>query len=200
MSRAPRGSARGKILHAAAALFANQGYTGTSMDDIAAAAGVSKGSIFYHFATKEELFTGFVVAAAEAMGSGIGEARAGLRGWEALSAVAEAVLARVDAYSDEAGILVSEMFRAGRPWGKEIGEARATILRPITEVLAEISDDRAAAGASHAPDGAGFDDLGAAVMGALAFAALDRRTYAPDRDLADVHSRLMMTLSGLVAA
>lgn len=45
-----------KILEAALDCFSNKGYEGTTMDDVIAAAGVSKGSIYWHFNSKRELF------------------------------------------------------------------------------------------------------------------------------------------------
>ena len=53
----PRKSARTRraILDAAARLFARQGYTGTNLAEIAAAAGIKTGSLYYHFDSKEEL-------------------------------------------------------------------------------------------------------------------------------------------------
>ncbi len=45
------------ILDAAKRLFATQGFDGTSMDQIAAAAGVSKLTVYSHFGDKETLFT-----------------------------------------------------------------------------------------------------------------------------------------------
>ncbi len=49
------------IRAAAAALFLERGYPGTSMDNIAAAARVSKQTIYTHFADKEELFAELVL-------------------------------------------------------------------------------------------------------------------------------------------
>ena len=45
-----------KILQIAKKKFAKNGYQKTSMNEIVAAAGVSKGVLFYHFYSKEELF------------------------------------------------------------------------------------------------------------------------------------------------
>jgi TetR/AcrR family transcriptional repressor of mexJK operon len=50
------------ILDAATAVFLRHGYLGTSMDEIAAHAHVSKQTVYKHFADKEALFTGIVTA------------------------------------------------------------------------------------------------------------------------------------------
>lgn len=55
-SRQARGQAtRETILHAAADGFARQGYDHCSLEEIAQAAGVSKGLLLYHFRSKDEL-------------------------------------------------------------------------------------------------------------------------------------------------
>jgi AcrR family transcriptional regulator len=46
---------RDSILARAAELFANQGYTATSMNDIAAACGVSKAGLYHYYRDKREL-------------------------------------------------------------------------------------------------------------------------------------------------
>jgi len=46
---------REQLLEAAAELFANKGYAGTSMRDIAAAVDILAGSIYYHFQSKEHI-------------------------------------------------------------------------------------------------------------------------------------------------
>jgi TetR/AcrR family transcriptional regulator, transcriptional repressor for nem operon len=46
---------RTKLLDAARDVIRAQGYAATSVDDICAAAGVTKGSFFHHFASKEQL-------------------------------------------------------------------------------------------------------------------------------------------------
>lgn len=53
----PRSEAKGQdILGAATRLFTVKGYDGTSVDDIAAEAGVSKQTVYSHFGSKENLF------------------------------------------------------------------------------------------------------------------------------------------------
>jgi TetR/AcrR family transcriptional regulator, mexJK operon transcriptional repressor len=54
-----------EIIQAAAAVFIAKGYDGTSMDEIAAKAGVSKQTIYKHFSDKDHLFTDIVLATTE---------------------------------------------------------------------------------------------------------------------------------------
>jgi AcrR family transcriptional regulator len=51
-----RAATTGAILEAAKHLFAARGFATTSIDDIAARAGVKKGAVYHHFDAKEEIF------------------------------------------------------------------------------------------------------------------------------------------------
>jgi len=53
---------RRAILEAATTLFLRNGYAGTSMDEIAARAAVSKQTVYKHFTDKERLFSAIVTA------------------------------------------------------------------------------------------------------------------------------------------
>ena len=50
------GVRRKQIIDAAMRCISKQGYHGTRMDDIVAASGLSKGAIYWHFKSKEEIF------------------------------------------------------------------------------------------------------------------------------------------------
>ncbi len=52
----PRAERRTAILHSAAQAFATFGFAHTSMDDVAAACGVTKLIVYRHFESKEELY------------------------------------------------------------------------------------------------------------------------------------------------
>ena len=55
-ARAQKRDARAALLDAAAKVFVERGYRDATIDDIAAAAGYSKGAVYWHFDGKEELF------------------------------------------------------------------------------------------------------------------------------------------------
>lgn len=48
------------IFKSAIKIFSESGYRGATMDDIAANAGLVKGTLYYHFKSKEEIFN-FIV-------------------------------------------------------------------------------------------------------------------------------------------
>ncbi len=66
--RARRLASKDPIRDAAARLFLEKGYAATSMDEVAAAAQVSKQTIYTHFASKEELFADLVLGNAARAG------------------------------------------------------------------------------------------------------------------------------------
>ncbi len=62
-----RAARRASILSGAAAAFAAQGYAATSMEDVAAAAGITKLIVYRHFASKEELYDAVLEGVSERM-------------------------------------------------------------------------------------------------------------------------------------
>jgi TetR/AcrR family transcriptional repressor of lmrAB and yxaGH operons len=66
---------KGKTLAAAASLFRQQGYHGTSLHDILAASGSPRGSLYFHFPKgKEEIGEAALALAGEAVRQGIARA------------------------------------------------------------------------------------------------------------------------------
>ncbi len=59
---------RRAIMEAATTLFLRNGYLGTSMDEVAALAAVSKQTVYKHFADKERLFTDIVLGVTDMAG------------------------------------------------------------------------------------------------------------------------------------
>jgi TetR/AcrR family transcriptional regulator, mexJK operon transcriptional repressor len=70
---------RRAIVDAATELFLRNGYQGTSMDEVAARAAVSKQTVYKNFADKEQLFTGIVLGVAGNAEHVVGELTAALR-------------------------------------------------------------------------------------------------------------------------
>ncbi|MEM7112845.1 MAG: TetR/AcrR family transcriptional regulator [Chloroflexota bacterium] len=61
MTKSDNEARKQRILDAAADLFVHYGYDKTAVSDIARNAGVSKGAIYLHFSSKDELFEGLII-------------------------------------------------------------------------------------------------------------------------------------------
>lgn len=61
-TRAPEADRRQALLEAAEAVFLRQGYAAANMDEVARGAGMSKRTLYQHFASKAELFEAVVAA------------------------------------------------------------------------------------------------------------------------------------------
>jgi len=76
--RAAQGRAtRGQLIAVATGLFTEHGYEGTSVEAVLAAAGVSRGALYHHFAGKEALFEAVVTDVSDRVTGELAQAVAG---------------------------------------------------------------------------------------------------------------------------
>lgn len=106
--RAPRADNRlGAVLDAAARQFATKGYAGTTMRDIAEACDMLPGSLYYHFAAKEDLLAAVYETGVHALIEAVRAAAAPRREpWARLEAACAAHLQTLLRGSDYAQVLV----------------------------------------------------------------------------------------------
>jgi TetR/AcrR family transcriptional regulator, transcriptional repressor for nem operon len=143
--RARRSTARTRLLDAAVDVIRRQGLHATTVDDVCAEAGVTKGAFFHHFASKEAL----AVAAAEHWATVTGEFFA-----EAEYHRPAAPLDRVLGYLD---------FRAGIIQG-DIAEFTCLVGTMVQEAYATSPEIRAACAASIFGHAASLEEDYAAVI------------------------------------
>src|ERR1700761_3222093 len=80
---------RRQVLAVASELFARQGFEATSIRDIAAAAGMMSGSLYYHFASKEDLYIAVQDASISKIFNAVESAISGIADpWDRLEAAA----------------------------------------------------------------------------------------------------------------
>jgi AcrR family transcriptional regulator len=72
--RLPAAERRAIIVESAVGVFSERGYTGASLDDIAAAAGVTKPMLYRHFASKADLYVALLESEIELLLGGMREA------------------------------------------------------------------------------------------------------------------------------
>jgi AcrR family transcriptional regulator len=149
-----------EITAAALELFSERGYAATRLDDVAARAGVSKGTLYLYFANKEELFKavlreGFISPLAEMRdavqryeGSTFDLVEMLVRGWwqhvgaTRLSAIPKLIIAEARNFPEVARFYADEVVRPGREAvaaivrrGIERGEFRAVDPRVVGQLL-----------------------------------------------------------------
>lgn len=106
-TRAGRENRQQEVLDAAAALFRQKGYEGTSLRSIAGASGMLPGSIYFHFSSKQEIFLAVQQQGIRHLSEALGQAIAGLNDpWQRLQAACAAHLCAILDQSDCAAVLV----------------------------------------------------------------------------------------------
>jgi AcrR family transcriptional regulator len=113
------------IIRAAIKIFAKKGYDATSVDEIAAKAKVAKGTIYYHFATKQEIFLTIIDQGIETfttmLKQGIdAESDPGAQ----LTAFISIQVDFFQEYKDFCKVLLTEMWRLETHWQKEFKDLR----------------------------------------------------------------------------
>ncbi len=135
---------RAAILRYAMEAFATRGYHGTSIDDIASAAGISKALIYEHFASKQALHAEVISAHADALFALLAEAAAeDLPPEQRLRGGIDAFLRFVEANREAWRALFRD---AADP---QLGEVVERVQRQATEAVAELMAPRASGAAQR---------------------------------------------------
>ncbi len=180
---ARRQGTRELIMVAATELFAARGVTSTSIEDIAEAAGIAKGSIYYNFDSKAGLVEAIMARSSELTVAALARAAAGRTGTQLQAAVVTELLALLREHPATARVMVTELFRTERSWRESIQNWRALVLAPLIEDLEslEVTPGRARLRA-------------AAIVGATLTTGLEWLVFHPELDEDTVNAALLETL------
>jgi AcrR family transcriptional regulator len=173
---------RQHILDAALRLVAERGVTATSVDEIAGAAGVAKGSVFYNFGSKDALVEALIAEGVTRLTASLRAAADGLTGRAALEALVAELLVQVHDHPDFAKLAVAEAFRTGRQWEDSIRQLREDAIGTFAAVVAAEWPERDASLTA------------AALFGATLMAGLDWLVFQPDRSIGDVRAAVLATV------
>ncbi len=180
---ARREGTREVIMAAATDLFAARGVTSTSIDDIAEAAGIAKGSIYYNFESKAGLVEAILARSSELLTEALAKAGDGRQGRELRAAVVTELLELLRAHPGGARVLVTELFRTERSWREAIANWRGLALAPLIADLraSGVPADRAQLRA-------------AAIVGATLTAGLEWLVFDPELELTTVRQSVLESL------
>lgn len=194
MSRVPT---RERLFQAAVTLIAEQGFSATTVDEIAERAGVAKGTVYYNFSSKSELFEellrhGVELLTADLRAAAAASAEAGGGRVDALDAMVRAGLLFIDRYPSFTRLYVAELWRTNRSWN-------STLLVVRREAVATVEKElRAGVEEGELSGDIDVTLTAAALVGMVLVAALDWKAFQPERSLDDVHGALSLLLQGRV--
>ncbi|MFF3156439.1 TetR/AcrR family transcriptional regulator [Streptomyces sp. NPDC057910] len=193
-----RQATRQKLYEAAVTLIAEQGFSATTVDEIAERAGVAKGTVYYNFKSKTELFeellrhgVGLLTTSLQAAADETDE-RGGTK-VEALDAMIRAGLDFIHRYPAFTQLYVAELWRTNRAWQSTLLVVRREAVAVVETVL------RDAVGAGELSEEIDIPLTAAALVGMVLVAALDWQAFQSERSLDDVHAALSRLLHGRVS-
>ncbi|MER7958969.1 MULTISPECIES: TetR/AcrR family transcriptional regulator [unclassified Streptomyces] len=193
-----RRATRAKLYEAAVTLIAEQGFSATTVDEIAERAGVAKGTVYYNFKSKTELFeellrhgVGLLTASLRAAAEETAE-RGGSR-VDALDAMIRAGLVFIDRYPAFTQLYVAELWRTNRAWNSTLLVVRQQAVAVVEGVLRE------GVAEGELSDEIDIPLTAAALVGMVLVAALDWQAFQRERSIDDVHSALSRLLHGRVS-
>ncbi len=132
------GNRRAALLAAARRLFAERGFHGASVGDIADAAGLRKPSLFHHFATKEALYREVIAELYAELSAAVAGPVAARRSYAArLDAVSEALVECFAAKPEAARLLLREALDPCGPIARDSAGRARDILAGAEAFLSE---------------------------------------------------------------
>ncbi|MEU2435429.1 TetR family transcriptional regulator [Streptomyces rubradiris] len=187
-----RRAVREEIAEAATALFLERGFEATTVDDIAAAVGMSQRSVFRYFATKEEIVLGHFGLVVDDLLAALRARPAGEPVWTSLRRAFDVLVVRREAPGHR---------HTPAPVHRLVFETPVLLagylqkLQQTQEaVVTELSERAASAGAPYSPDDPAPRALTAAAFGCLVAAQHSWSASAGKGSFADALDRAMATV------
>ncbi|MFE4194524.1 TetR/AcrR family transcriptional regulator [Paenarthrobacter sp. NPDC056912] len=182
-----------RLFEASMDLIGERGAAGVTVDEIAAAAGVSKGTVYYNFGSKSDLIAHLLRHGVDIMLSRLqaieGQTSDPL---EAMHTMIAQAMEFMDDYPSFARLWVSENWRTPGEWSAVFAELRAELLAVIGSAV-----ERVAAG-YKVDQSIARGSLEAAIFGAIFVVGLDRQTYNPERTREQSVAAVMTIMHGYV--
>jgi AcrR family transcriptional regulator len=182
-----------KLFEASMELIGERGAAGVTVDEIAAAAGVSKGTVYYNFGSKSDLIAQLLRHGVDILEARLlsvtGASADPLAGMDAMVGQAMDFMAE---YPSFARLWVSENWRTPSEWQDTFAELRTRLLAVIGAAIDGV--------AAKYPVDASISrgSLETAIFGACFVVGLDRQTYNPERTRDQSVAAIMAIMRGYV--
>jgi AcrR family transcriptional regulator len=186
---------RAQIMEAALACFTRKGYNNTTMDDIAAESGLSKGTLYWYFKSKDDLFTAALMSVFNVAQEAVAAMEQYSTASDKLRAVGQATVGFGKMVEGYFSLLLE--FWVSSPRREEAGQSWIGLLTEYKDIVVEVIEEGVKNGEFKPVDAeqlvwaimAAYDGLAAYVM------------FIPDMDLERISQVFVETLlNGLAAA
>jgi AcrR family transcriptional regulator len=138
-SRLPAAERREQLLDVAMSVFSENGYHGTSMNDVARAAGVTKPVLYQHFPSKHDLYTELVDGVSFQLAESVTHAA---RGAADARSQAEAALTAYFSFVEENQREFRLLFGRGAPREEELASGSRVVEDRMAGTIAALLDER----------------------------------------------------------
>jgi len=186
---------RQKLFDASMELIGERGAANVTVDEIAAAAGVSKGTVYYNFGSKSELIAQLLRHGVDILKARLLETADGRDGRDPLLAMEAMIGQAMDfmaEYPSFARLWVSENWRIPSEWQGTFSVLRGELLEVIAQAVESV------AAAYPVDDSVSRGSLETAIFGACFVVGLDRQTYNPERTRDQSVAAIMAIMRGYV--
>ncbi|RKT56693.1 TetR/AcrR family transcriptional regulator [Saccharothrix australiensis] len=180
-----------KLFDAALKLVGERGAASVTVDEIAAEAGVAKGTVYYNFASKDALVDALLRHGVELLAGRLRVAEVEADTERAMETLVDGVLGFFAEYPAFGQLLVSELWRTPGQWHGTLSLLRDDIVSIVRGQMQRLSDE------GRLPEGVQVGTASAALFGTLLVVALDWQVFQPERDLADVREAVLLLVRGL---
>ena len=180
-----------KLFDAALRLVGERGAAGVTVDEIAAEAGVAKGTVYYNFGSKDGLVDALLRHGVELLAARLRAAEDVDDTGEALETLVDGALGFFAEYPAFAQLLVSEMWRTPGQWHGTLSLLRDDIVAIVRQVVQRRADVGAL------PPDVQVGTASAALFGTLLVVALDWQVFQPQRSQLEVRESVIMLVRGV---
>ncbi|MBT2595180.1 TetR/AcrR family transcriptional regulator [Arthrobacter sp. ISL-72] len=182
-----------KLFDASMELIGERGAAGVTVDEIAAAAGVSKGTVYYNFGSKSDLIAQLLRYGVDILHARLVSVQDSSA--DPLAAMDEMIGQAMDfmaEYPSFARLWVSENWRIPSEWQDTFAELRGRLIEVIGAAIEGV------AARYPVDESVSRGSLETAIFGACFVVGLDRQTYNPERTREQSVAAIMTIMRGYV--
>jgi AcrR family transcriptional regulator len=193
MTPRPRrtGATKQKLFAATLTLVGTKGMATLTVDDIAAEAGVAKGTVYYNFGSKDGLIEELLRYGVGLLADRLRKAEAATEASDTLALLVDGLLGFFAEYPTFGQLLVSELWRTPGQWHQTLTLLRDEVTSIIRAQLSRLAED------GQLPEGVDVRTASGALFGTVLVVAMDWQVFQPSRAQAEVRDSVLLLIRGI---